>query len=225
MSTVQINPYRHVVGGGSAFALSYIGEASDTTPNNGSNTYSSVSIGATASDRIVILVVVKRKGSTTSSVTIGGVSCTEHAYVESTSLPFTVGIYSCSLASGTTADVSLTLAAGSDWLNYSIYRLVGASTTPTDAGTSTGTDSQSATITTVDGGCIVAGAGGNNTGPSANWTNVTEDYDVDPDVANNDCASGASDGSVSGTSVNVQENTVASTSAYAAMAAVSWEPS
>lgn len=142
-------PGIHVFAGAAQTVFSFAEvDTAEASPGAGnSQTFSSMTAGAAATDRILIASIgwFDNGGfdnTFTWSVTIGGVSATEvvTSFADGGTDGGGVGIFLASVPTGTTADVAVTLTsyAGSvdQWV-CGLYRATKLNTTPTD--TSTGT--------------------------------------------------------------------------------------
>lgn len=176
-----------------AASLSYL-SSTGTGTNATSYTFSGVSFGAEASDRII---VIQAAGSTTgtegfSSVTIGGVSATKIAEQKTANTADITSMWYAEVPSGTTGSVVVVFNSLSARCGLGVWRLTGVTVTPFDFSTSldpTGTGAASkanpSASTTIDveaGGVIIASAYSSNSGttnpPTFAWTGVTENYET-----------------------------------------------
>ncbi len=150
-------------------------------------TYSSVSIGAASSDRIICLCYAQRDSATISGVTIdfgtGAVSMTEGtAAVNSTNKS---QIYYASAPSGTTATFVLSGATGilSTENKVVVYAVTGANATPASTGQDNSADFDitdfltTGSITINDGGGFLAIISVETSTTTTTWSNATEDLD------------------------------------------------
>mgnify|MGYP003653684990 CR=1 FL=1 len=158
------------------FVTSVVSGTNATT----SLTFSSVSFGAAAADRqIVVLAGASMDAvATITGVTIGGV--TGAALVTATSAGRNANMYIASVPSGTSGDIviSINTATGEAW-GIGVYRVTGtASTTPSDTATQTSNSPEpiALTLSCPAGGAIIAG-GITNDGYAGVWANATERYD------------------------------------------------
>lgn len=150
------------------------------TPS-GSNpyTFSGVSIGDAAGDRLVVVAIGWGTSGTVtvSSATIGGVSASIAAQTTGTNVGIAL-IYAV-VPSGTTADIVVTMSTSGSRLYYGVWRVTGQlSTTPydTDAPAGGGSASRSVTIDIPAGGFVFAASQGSDPG-GVTWTNATERWD------------------------------------------------
>lgn len=110
-----------------------------------------------------------------SSVTIDGVTATEHVQLTSGNC---VGIFGaqCASASGT---VSITFSAGMDLCAIGSYLLDGVgSTVLADTGSASSTNTLNDTVTVVSGGAVIAIAAAGSTPGLTGWTNLTQNYNT-----------------------------------------------
>lgn len=173
----------------------------------GSNpyTWSGVSIGAAASDRLVIVSVgwAGLGTVTLSSATIGGVSATIVAQTTGTNTG--IAIIAAVVPTGTTADIVVTMSAGMSRFYYAVWRGTGfVSTTAydTDAPAGGASSARSATIDVPAGGFVFATSQGADSG-GVTWTNVTEDWDYSDSNDKHNGGSASSSTLQSGLSVSV----------------------
>lgn len=175
--------------GGEPKILTYIGETSAT--NNATvYTFTGASIGTAASDRRVIVAVMgggSNSGVTLSSVTVGGVTATING--QATNGNSVGAIVTAAVPTGTTGDIVVTFSGQKERCNVGVWSATGLTSNAAidfDSGTA---DPGTATLDAVIGGFCIALAVSSNT-TTLTWTNVTENYDVQPESA--DTASGAS---------------------------------
>ena len=199
------------------------------TGNASTFTFSSASIGDADDSRIVVIAVtVGWNGTvqTVSGVTVAGVSATQQAAAtEGASENFRAEIWSIAVASGTTADIIVTLsgATGNNrGCAVSVYRLVGdVAVAPDDTGTddrSSGT--LSTTVDAVEDGYII-GAAVQFYSDACTWTGLTEVKDV---VTTNVTHSSASAAPTSDSTLTVEADFTNTYSLASALAVASWHP-
>jgi len=161
----------------------------DVTAAPGTYTFTGVSFGTAASDRVVVVYIsyAASAASSITGVTIAGVAATLAVTANTSSQIRVASIYYASIPSGTSgtvvASTNLTVTPVPGFcVSYSMYGL--SSTTPTTGVSNNDVvsvaPSASVTITPNNGGIIVAGynAGGIAAGTTSTWTNVTEDLDL-----------------------------------------------
>jgi hypothetical protein len=146
-------------------------------------TFSNVSIGTAASDRIVVICVSVQANATISTVTIGGINASlgkEEIYTAATP-DVVASIWYAFVPTGTTATVAVTLSAGSDAsITISTYEVTGASAVLSDTdGNNGAAGSISITALTIPtgGGAIFCFTNDTRTTAVA-WTNATEHADA-----------------------------------------------
>lgn len=166
-----------------AGAINYVATVSSTA-NASSYTFTDASIGTAASDRIVCVVVAYRSAGnvTVSSVTIGGNAATAAAECQnfSTNTGF-CGIYYLAVASGTTANIVVSLSGTAARCCVDVYEATGINSTPH----ATGTDISSPYSISLDIPAEGVALGGFQAAATAtvNWTNLTERADTQVESA------------------------------------------
>lgn len=153
-----------------------------------SHTITSVPIGTAASDRVVAVYLATGVDTTTNitGVTINGVTATK-AVDYGTSASRVAAIWYANVTSGTDVNVVVTLGASSKYngvvASVSMYGLF--NTAPNTTGFSFNnatsvTPSRSVDVGFPEGGIVFAGysAGGENSGTTHSWTNMTEQFDA-----------------------------------------------
>lgn len=186
--SLMVNQLSGFGAGGSAVAptLTFIGTASLTT-NTSTYTFSSQDIGTPGSDRLVVVVAAAYEssssaGDTPSSITIGGVSATIHATGAGTGFnSASVSIASLLVASGSTADIVVTMPDAQVGMAIVVLALTGySSAVPTTDATaiSGGTDiSLSMAVGPLHVGIIASAAAAS--GRSCGWSNATEVAEIE----------------------------------------------
>lgn len=195
------------VGGGASTPINFssLSGASYGILNAGlSWTSSAVSLGSADADRKIVACVSYRSSETGKSLdvmTIGGVSATllHDQEVSSGSNYFYSSVWIASVPTGATGDVVISPdgSAYLHWVNFYLYRLVGAESTASATAQHSG--SGSTTITVAAGGVIIGSGASALTGGSTTPTGLDEDYDVNTDL-NDDTAAAGSHESASGES-------------------------
>lgn len=166
-----LNPYMFRV----PIAIDYVATVSSTT-NLTTYTFSSASLGAEATDRVIIVAFGGTAGSskTISSVTIGGVAATL-AVNANISWAITSGIYYAAVPSGTTGDIVITFSGSMNQCVCNVFRMTGqSSNTPAATGSdTTGTTTSDPNCNVVTGDKVVAFSIGGD-GSACAWTGATE---------------------------------------------------
>ena len=116
-----------VVGSSLAFGLTAAPTVLTSAFQDAVFTFSSVSIGAAASDRVVVVYGVTDGFRTVTSMTLNGSSMSLAAAIDGTN---TNAIWYMSVASGTTATIVMTISAAGSYSGIMVGRLVGCSPTP-----------------------------------------------------------------------------------------------
>lgn len=147
-------------------------------------TYSGVSIGAAATNRIVVVLVASELASASiNSVTLGGSSMT--AGTEGNFGAVYARAFYLLYPTGTTADIVVTYGANaSNTQNHiAVYSVTGAAYSATGADQSSDMDATdrltTGAITIASGGGFIAIAAGATDGTAKTWAEATEDLDVD----------------------------------------------
>jgi len=184
-----------------------------------SNTFSSVPLGAPASDRIMVLSLTYRQGAPASSVTINGVSATLAA-TGVTSSSFYSEIWQAPVPNGVSGDIVVNVSGG-NWVAWGLHRLTGANAVVEDSSTDFGSASLSTSLTATDGAYIIAtntnGSGGDNA-----WSlPLVENYD-ETVVTPADSAGGASLSVTSVGLTTVSVTATGSSGSQATLACVSY---
>lgn len=169
--------------------LSFLSGNSNTA-NQASYTFSSLSFGAAAANRLLIVAIAGGSsggsGANLSSVTIGGVSATIHAQANNNNNTRNghAAVVSALVTAGTSGDIVINWAFDLGLMNensYALYRVTGlVSTTPTDTATDTG-GSPTLSIDRSNLGFIV-GAAAAVSASSVTWPSpLTTDFSVSAD--------------------------------------------
>ena len=194
-----------------------------------SYTFSSQSIGTADDSRIVVVAVTvgfNGSVSTVSGVTVGGTSATQQAAAtEGASENFRAEVWSVAVASGTSADVvvSLSAATGNNrGCGISVYRMIGDVEVSAEA---TGTDDRSSgtlstTVSAKEDGFIV-GAAVQFYSDACSWTGLTEAADA---VTANVTHSSAYVAPTSDSTLTVSAAFTNTYNLASALAVASWHP-
>lgn len=153
--------------------------------NAASYTGTGLSLGATASDRIIIVGVESRITGTSgdiTSVTVAGNSATlirKELNTQDGIATNVTAVYAVALATGTTGDVVVTFPVTMLRCGFQVYRVVGTSGTTAyaTAANSVASGNASTTIDIPAGGVLLA-IGINAANTTVTWTGPTEDVDV-----------------------------------------------
>lgn len=169
----------------SSATLTYDDQGNTSSLPGNVATFTSKSIGTASADRFVIVCVMFAGGAgTTLSVTIGGSSATQLAFVSS-GAGAAAGCYGLTVTTGTTATIAVTTGTTSGGVGIWVYDAKGlTSTTPTATANATNNASALTTSINVSAGGFVVGTAGNQSGSdggSWSWTNLTKNgSDVSP---------------------------------------------
>lgn len=180
------------VGGGPT--LNFIG-VTDSGSNSSTYTFSNVDIGTASSDRLVV-VATHATGLTSdvtaSSVTLGGTSMTSAAsgFEANASLD----LHYLTVTSGTTANIVATYSGNKSRCTIAVYTITGLnSSTPSDTGSSTNSDTAPTLTLDIPTGSIAvyAHTSANSSTTTVTYSSATEHYDQAIGGENTTC-SGAS---------------------------------
>lgn len=179
-----------------AVAITFAATLSQTAPSGVNLTFSGVSIGTAAADRLIFVVTQTDGGSTDviSSCTIGGVTAAQVTGAAATTSARRTQIWWAAVPTGTTGAIVLQLSANTatNTIGAAVFSVTGADTTtpvPVSNGSASDTKTSGATYTgTLDvpanGGLLVGvfsiGTRGTQT---FTWTNATEDQDTGSQTA------------------------------------------
>jgi hypothetical protein len=207
--------------------ISYITNASDSVDRS-VYTFSGQSIGPASNDRVVIVTIGSRVNASTtlSGVTIGGVTATEIAYAQNVHAGGTehCAIYAAKITSGTTAEIVVTFTGPSLRCAIGVFAKTGStgvSSFDTDTDITDTSGEFGVSVDVPDNGTVLCAAFCGASG-STSWTfsGVTEDFDIQPEIAANALASGH-DNYVTGQTVNLTA-TATSTPLDGAVAIATW---
>jgi len=177
-----------------------------------------VDIGSSAYNRRVYVLVGSRSYNAT-SVTIAGVSATNHVSASSNEFGFRVTIFSAAIPTGNTATIDVAFSSSVSYAHIGVYSVYGALATPLDTSSISGSSAPSDTLATTTGGVVLSICISSPMGGSAvNWIGLTEDLEINT-ASLEDTLSWAS-ATISSNSLNF----MASTSGdllYTALAAIS----
>jgi len=183
--------------GGGPPAMAYVSQAGMATDFT-TYTFSGQGIGTASADREVIVAFSCSGGGTQliNTMTIGGISATEHIEQGNTDGEMASAIYSANVPTGTTADIVVVLNRSAGRAHVAVWEATGISVTPND--TKSDNAAASAADPSVSINCPATGfiiAYTSSTGGSGStytWAGVTEDFDTGP-IEFSYTASGASD--------------------------------
>lgn len=164
-------------------SVSYCGVYSSTADAS-SYSFTGVNIGAAATSRLVVVVLLSSQVGTTdivTSVTIGGVAATKHVSTGAGNPD--VGIFSLSVPTGTSTTVNVTLNTSDSRSAIAVFSLYDLQSTSPQSVNSVGSTPASSVSTSVavkkDGITIVGATGNSGTANTAtNWT-ISVDQDVE----------------------------------------------
>lgn len=169
----------------SNITLTSVATPAANTTSQTTYTFSSVSFGTEASDRVTIVGFASRanaSGRTINSVTINGVSATYAnigSFTDASNSDF-AAIYYADNPTGTTGDVVITFNAAMLRCSLQVFRMVGhLSSAPYDIAADNTGDPLDGNVNVVAGGAaigVVNVQGGGGTGNA--WTGLTESVDA-----------------------------------------------
>lgn len=157
--------------------ISYVTKASSTSGLT-TYTFSSLSLGTEASDRIIAVTIGGSVSSdSVSTVTINGVSATVLNHSGSNTFR-TVAMAYAEVPSGTTGDVVVTWSGAADNCQIGVFKITGADITPYDTDDALDTDTDVAVSINFapDGVGVFSGLQSTETAAVA-WSGATERYD------------------------------------------------
>lgn len=162
-------------GGGGTPTATYIG-SNASTGNQNVYTFADQSIGAAASDRLVVIVVAVSGGNgSILSVTADGNSMSSTRTSGSSSPQITMR--QLTITTGTTADIEVTVGTfGAARCSIDIFTITGLSSTTAGATDADTADPISLSVSTSASGVAIAGAM-TVTNTTATWANMTEQSD------------------------------------------------
>lgn len=159
-----------------AFASSAVSGAATSSRN-----YGTLSLGTAAADRKIVVISSQANTINATSVSVAGNAAAKIS-ADVVGATANLSIWIVAVAAGATGNVTVGYSGSSDRGGVGIYAVYGASSTPSDTGSSTanpGTD----TIDVVAGGVVVAGYFTGGATSTYTWTNVTEGYDQTVDAS------------------------------------------
>lgn len=172
--------------GGSSSALSLTYQGSAFSSGVATFTYSDVAIGAAASNRLVVVVIVNRWGAGSGSlnvnaVTIGGVSAVRQVV---TTTPTIVSIWTAIVPTGTTANVVATYSTNTAGSLISVYTIEGGASatakTTAQAVQSSGTNPISTTMNVTAKDIVIMGTTSDSTSSGVTLVGATENVEYNP---------------------------------------------
>ncbi|HLL28598.1 MAG TPA: family 16 glycoside hydrolase [Xanthobacteraceae bacterium] len=187
-----------------ALAVSFRAQVTDTS-NATTYTYNGVDIGAVQSDKIVVVGVASSAVSVSTSISgvtldsgdgNGAVSMTR---IETQfNSQDTVALFWLAVPAGnTTGNIVVTNSAGKGRCSIGVWAITGsASVGVVDHNNSTATN-PAATLTTVNGGVSIGVAATRNSVTTFTWTNLTKDFDTQPEATATFSGGSATDSSTS----------------------------
>lgn len=218
---------------GGFVTLARTANPAESTANSASHTFSSASLGAAASDRVILVAVGPSWNgidSSVSSVTVAGNSATQIVAASSSPGADTVKaeIWAVALAAGTTGDVVVTLAnpIGTNRnVKVAVYRMTGTGGSITASDTATDTESVlNLNTNTVKNGAILCVSNMQGGGASTTaWVGPTEDIDETTSAAGNFSTAFLSEIASASTPLTITA-TISAASAIEAGVAAAWSP-
>jgi hypothetical protein len=218
-------------GGGGVIAigpsLDHIHDNSDMP--SGDSTWTGVNLGTADPDRKIFLLINWRMIGGINSITIGGVSATQHVALASSNPLFQSEIWSADVPEGATGDIVVNVVGTSDgnrWFSADVYSVLGAKDELVATGSVNGATTLSTTESVPEGAAILATSCSNPSGGSvASWaaSDLTEDYErVTP--AGADTETGASATELTAGSKTIAVTHIGGTNIYCTMVYVVLEP-
>lgn len=176
-----------------------------STGSVSSVTYTSVSLGAAAANRSVIVAALIRSvtsGVTISSLTVAGNAATKVKEIDATADGFNTycSIWILTLTSGTSGNIVLNYSATDNGFPsigvWAAYGLSSNTAVATASSTANG-GSQTLSVNTNANGMVIAGMHNTNSTAAVSWTGLSGDYTIQPSAGAQQ-ASGASASNLSG---------------------------
>jgi hypothetical protein len=143
--------------------------------------WTGVNFGTAATGRVIVVGIGGITGAgvpNIAGVTLGGVTATMQARIQSPSTSNGIEIWTATVNTGTTGDITLSWSSQVNYRVVGVWSVYSANPTPYATNTSSGDSGSgdpSATISVPAGGCII-GALTAQTSGSISWTNLTEKY-------------------------------------------------
>lgn len=168
----------------SNITLTSVATPAANTTSQTTYTFSSVSFGTEASDRVTIVGFVSRanaSGRGINSVTINGVSATYAnvgSFTDASNSDF-AGIYYAENPTGTTGDVVITFNAAMLRCSLQVLKMVGqVSSAPYNIAADNTGDPLDGNVNVVSGGCAYGVSSFLSGSTNASWTGLTESIDA-----------------------------------------------
>lgn len=193
-----------------AVAITQTANPAGVNHSGGVVTYSGLSIGTAAADRIVVVLIGSEAGDEPSEVTIGGNAATKATGTTLGTTTVDAYIYYRAVPTGTTADVVISsFSAQSTNHHIAVYSVTGAASPPT-AGNDTSDDMDAtdplttgSTTIAANGGMLAVAAGSTDANAKT-WANLTEDIDADAGALRFTTASSTTAGTATRTCTGTQ---------------------
>lgn len=185
---------RMLMAASNATPFSYVYTAKNKSVGNASSfNFTSTAIGDENSTRIVTVGLLFRD-TTSSGVTINGVTATRRA--TTTNASGVLEIWDAPVPTGTSVTVAVSLNGTAAYAAIQVFAVYGANSTPTDTGTNNANNSSGPITVGVDvndDGALLGFFGTNGGGTGHTWTLPTEESGSDEVVTGNAYHSAASD--------------------------------
>lgn len=157
-------------------------------------TWPSLDIGSAAENRTVYAVLMSRRTlgeNAATAVTFGSIAGT---LVDSVvfSRDFVIEFWSAGVSSGTAIDVLEQHPYINSWGGIQLYSIYGNHVVNDSSGSPF-------SFAVTNGGIVICSAVGSNAGPSATWTDITEDLDIDSAASSDTLTTASKDGLTAGT--------------------------
>lgn len=193
MSTLLMPQYQSARSAGAT--RTFIDSAVSGT-NSATHTFSSVSLGDVASDRVIAVAISSSGGTgnaTISSVTIGGVSAARRVGGSPQGGGLVMEFWSASVPTGASGDIVINHSGPKDHCGIGWWRLTSVgSVSDTAAAVGSQTSPYTATIDVTAGSVVLAMASGNSAA-SFSWSGGSISEDYDDAIESNYTHSGASE--------------------------------
>ena len=206
--------------------FSYVYTAKNKTVGSASSfNFTSTAISAAGATRIV-LVGITFRDTTSTGVTIGGVTASRINTVSNSS--GRQELWQAAVPTGTTATIAVSLAGSASYCAIQVWAIYGANSTPTNSNTGNANNSAgplTCSCTVANNGAIFAVMGSNGGGSGHTWTLPTEETSSDELIDGNAYHSAASDTYATGAAKTVSCSITGGTATdWLLLNAVAFEP-
>jgi hypothetical protein len=164
-------------GGGGVAEISLVDNAIDSGSAT-TYTFSGKTLGAAASDRIIVVGTFSTNAvKTVSAVTIGGVSAAQ-VVAATNSGGEQCALWQAAVPTGTTGDIVVTWSGAEVGCGIGVWRIVGATSAAHASSGVSGASPLSSTLDIPANGVAIAYSGAASSNRTAAWTGLTEGFDA-----------------------------------------------